>query len=353
MRTQRSWQRDDHHQQPDLSERPGDCDCRGRERSPAAAANHRRQFDERRPHNHQRNAQRLKPKRIVPPRVLQQPSSDNIAVPGQAHVMLGTTTIATDATGRAHRRHVPGACSDRPGGHGNRHFGRRAATSQFATAQSLASPYVVTTTADNGNNTNAIVGSLRQVIENAIRSNSSTATPITFNIPGSGPFVIPLSSALPAITVPVNIEGGSEATYLGMTVGTHTIVEINGGSNNIDGLTLGAGSGNSTIEGLDIADFANSGIAIESSGNQILGNMIGTDPTGTTAGPGNQIGIFISQTGSNNTIGGTASGSANIIAFNTNIGIDVDSGTGNAIRQNAIFQNGTLQNSANIILDFE
>ncbi len=44
--------------------------------------------------------------------------------------------------------------------------------------------------------------------------------------------------------------------------------------------------------------------------------------------------------GSGNLIGGTGSGAGNVIAFNNNFGVDVDSGTGNAIRQDLIYNTG-------------
>src|SRR5208282_3914868 len=65
---------------------------------------------------------------------------------------------------------------------------------------------------------------------------------------------------------------------------------------------------------------------------------LGTGVSGTAAGPGNQIGIDIVN-GANNTIGGTLAGSGNVIAFNTGAAVTVDTGTGNAIRQNSIFAN--------------
>src|SRR5438309_1981191 len=76
-----------------------------------------------------------------------------------------------------------------------------------------------------------------------------------------------------------------------------------------DGLTLGAGSGGSTIKGLDITNFPGNGIVVQSNGNFILGNFIGVDPTGTTrmpngAFPNSGDGIRILNA-SNNQIGST------------------------------------------------
>src|SRR5262249_10906413 len=107
------------------------------------------------------------------------------------------------------------------------------------------------------------------------------------------------------------------------------------------GLILGSGSGGSTIQGLNIIRFASAGIQVQSSGNSILGNFIGTDFTGNAAGPGNAIGVSVS--GANNVIGGTTGLSANVIAFNAGAGVTVNAGTGNAIRGNSIFGNAEPQ----------
>ena len=71
--------------------------------------------------------------------------------------------------------------------------------------------------------------------------------------------------------------------------------------------------------------------------NLVASNFIGTDPAGHNLG--NATGIVIDGNASNNTIGGTAAGAGNTIALNTKDGVDVNSGTGNAIRQNLIYGN--------------
>src|SRR5208283_4730932 len=199
-------------------------------------------------------------------------------------------------------------------------------TSEFATSVGLASPFQVTNTTDNVPGSE--VGSLRQAILDANNSPPSSGTDdITFAIAGSAPFVIRPTAVLPAIAVPVTINGATEPG-----------VQINGGGQAFDGLILGAGSGGSTITGLNIANFHGSGIDVQSNGNTITADLIGTDTTGMAAGPGNQTGILVSA--SNNSIGGTTAGAANIIGFNTGDAVDVSSGSGNAIRENRVFGNG-------------
>lgn len=77
----------------------------------------------------------------------------------------------------------------------------------------------------------------------------------------------------------------------------------------------------------------------------ILGNFIGTDPTGqaAAANQGNGITLYSGE-GSfaygGSTVGGSDPGDANTIAFNTQYGVDVED-TPNAISENSIFSNGT------------
>src|SRR6185436_3773491 len=81
--------------------------------------------------------------------------------------------------------------------------------------------------------------------------------------------------------------------------------------------------------------------------NTIQGNYIGVNPSGSGAGFGNTTdGIQISLSSANNFIGGTSPGAGNVIAFNSNRGINLVStaGTGNQIRANSIHSNGTPTN---------
>ena len=174
--------------------------------------------------------------------------------------------------------------------------------------------YTVTTTQEDG--LGKISGSLSWAIISV--NNDTTPGPeadtIDFNIPASDPnyspvtgsFTISPTSPLPFITKPVVLNGKSQPGYAGTP-----IIEINGGGMVGDGLLLAAGSDGSTIEGLDIANFPDSsgtdgaGIHIQSNGNFIQSNYLGTDPTGKAAGPGNFFGVFIDGA-SNNTIAGWA-----------------------------------------------
>jgi hypothetical protein len=87
--------------------------------------------------------------------------------------------------------------------------------------------------------------------------------------------------------------------------------------------------------GINIGDFGSPPI-----GTVIQGNYIGLNAEGTGALPNTVDGIIISNA-VNTTIGGTQPEAANKIAFNGLIGIFVPVGTGNSIRGNSIFSNGS------------
>ncbi|MDB5313589.1 MAG: hypothetical protein JWO38_7791 [Gemmataceae bacterium] len=77
-----------------------------------------------------------------------------------------------------------------------------------------------------------------------------------------------------------------------------------------------------------------------SHGTQVLGNLIGTDRTGHN--PLANQGSGISIVSSDNQIGGTVAGQGNVIAFNTQDGVGIDTGVSNEILGNSIFGNATL-----------
>ena len=104
-------------------------------------------------------------------------------------------------------------------------------------------------------------------------------------------------------------------------------VEISGGSGNTIGGTT-AGAGNSILLSTYGVEFDD----VNSSDNLVEGNQIGTD--GVNAGLGNDFGVEINS-GSGNTIGGTATGSSNVISDNFLVGVDVN-GTGNLVEGNKI-----------------
>jgi CSLREA domain-containing protein len=111
-----------------------------------------------------------------------------------------------------------------------------------------------------------------------------------------------------------------------------------------NGIALQAASSNTitnnVISGTRPTAAAGAGIdltqsATQSNNNIIQGNFIGTDKTGAAALPNSRRGISLNGA-SNNTIGGSAAGQANVISGNTGDGIDIPQGTENVIRGNRI-----------------
>ena len=174
---------------------------------------------------------------------------------------------------------------------------------------------------------------------------------INFTISGSGVQTISATSAEPTITMPLTINGysqtGASPNTLANADNAVILIQLDGTSAgaNVDGLTLGAGSGGSTIQGLDITSFTGNGIVIQSAGNSILGNFVGVDPTGTTRAP---IGTFPTSgdgiriaNASNNQIGSTSPADRNIVSGSAIDGIHilgtlVAPATGNMIQGNFV-----------------
>jgi titin len=101
-------------------------------------------------------------------------------------------------------------------------------------------------------------------------------------------------------------------------------------NNSIGGTTAGAGN---VISGNSFGVFIGFGDATD---NRVEGNLIGTDFTGTVA-LGNEFDGVVLDGGASNFIGGTASGSRNIISGNGDDGIDIRrTASGNLVLGNFI-----------------
>jgi hypothetical protein len=189
--------------------------------------------------------------------------------------------------------------------------------------RTVLSTFTVLTTSDSG------PGSLRQAILDA------NATPnvggpdlISFNIPGSGVQTIAPASPLPTISDPVVLDGTTQPAYAGSP-----LIELTGSSAGA-GVGLRITAGSSTVKGLVINAFLGGVSLLTNGGNLIVGNYIGTDAAGTAA-RANFYGVFIS--GPNNTVGGTTAGARNLISGNGEGVAIVGSGaTGNQVLGNYI-----------------
>jgi large repetitive protein len=129
-----------------------------------------------------------------------------------------------------------------------------------------------------------------------------------------------------------NAFGNGKAGIL-LAAGTHGITI---GSTNPTFLTVVSGNKGNGVE------------MRSTTGNTVVGTLIGSDATGLLPLSNGKNGIYISNSSSNligrtaSNSNGTAGGPANLIAFNTLDAIDVDSGNRNTILGNSILANGQL-----------
>ena len=214
-------------------------------------------------------------------------------------------------------------------------------------AVALSAPIVVNTSADHDDGVcNAADCTLREAINAA--NDLGGGGRIVFAIPSDGPVTITTTLAqLPAITAPVEIDGTTQTA----SPGTRGIT-VDGGGIGGNGLVLAAGSDGSTIRGLALTGFrtvtlegppgpTSAGIVVQSSGNTIAQNFVGTTYDGLEASlPQNDQGIVV--TGSGNTIGGVGAG--NLVSGNKTNGILIDGSGGahdNVVSANLVGTNAT------------
>jgi len=167
---------------------------------------------------------------------------------------------------------------------------------------------------------------------NALANLAAGSDVIVFAIPGSGPFTIQPTSSLPTITDRVVIDATTQPGYAGAP-----LIELSGSSAGAGTVGLRIAGGSSTVKGLAVNRFGGYGIEITTAGgNQILGNFIGTDVTGTAAAGNGNYGV--SATTANNRIGGSGAGEGNLISGNLGGGVRLAGAgaTGNVVQGNRI-----------------
>jgi hypothetical protein len=173
-----------------------------------------------------------------------------------------------------------------------------------------------------GNTIGGTASGARNVIsanKNGVVIRSTAANPLTMNNVVAGNFIGTQSDG---VTVLGNADNG--------------VTLDNAGGNTIGGTASGAGN---------VISGNNYGVVLtgnNATGNLLEGDSIGTDLHGTVSVRNAIDGVLITQGASNNTIGGTASGAGNAIAFNVGNGVNVVSGTGNSILSNKIYDNNLL-----------
>jgi hypothetical protein len=171
---------------------------------------------------------------------------------------------------------------------------------------------------------------------------------IVFNIPGTGLHTIAPTSNLPNITKPVVIDGytqpGSSPNTLAVGDNAAITIDLSGVNfpNACNALQVRAN--NTTIRGL-VIHFCGFPLDIRGvTGNKVLGNFLGTDPTGSFADWQSVGNVLYLEDVSNSTLGGTAPADRNVISGGSlarGIFINTASGasTGNVIQGNYIGTN--------------
>lgn len=305
---------------------------------------------------------------------------------GEGRYFQGTSSVTTDAAGYANFVFVTAAMSGPAVSAMATRTSAPAATSEFSACFDSTPALQVTNTNDSG------PGSFRQAIIDA-NSNADTTT-IEFNIPGTGPHSIELLTALPNITRPVRIDGTTQPGFTGTPLIRLNGANITGTANGLrltsndnvvrslivsnfsgDGIEVTGGSG-STVSGCWIgidetgtaAQRTGRGInlwvtknnriggttpaernvvsgnrfsgifivGVDSTGNRLIGNYVGTDASGTSAVPNVHSGIEVSTGPSGTIIGGSLPGEGNVISGNTDSGILMAAAHGNSIFGNRI-----------------
>ncbi len=185
---------------------------------------------------------------------------------------------------------------------------------------------------DGACDTGALIGgdpecTLRAAIQEANNQPEDPAE-IQFNVEDcpNGICVINITpgAMLPDIVSPMIIDGSTQpgnaqVCQLGIPDRPAYGIVLEGGGVDI-GLRIELGGNGSVIRGLNVRNFYNGIDIIQAHNNRIECNFIGTDHTGTVAGPGNgQNGVQLGCDSSGNIIGGPDPADGNLISAN---GID-------------------------------
>jgi len=143
-----------------------------------------------------------------------------------------------------------------------------------------------------------------------------------------------------AVTIDGYTQNGATENTLTQPGKTNAVlkIELDGTFAGSFGLIFNIGASNSVIRGLVINNFGN-GLRFDgSTGHQVEGNFIGTDPEGISV-EGNATGVYVS-TSDGSTIGGTLPAARNLISGNLLFGVRLLSDSaGNTIQGNLIGTN--------------
>lgn len=227
-----------------------------------------------------------------------------------------------------------------------------------STGDAIAVDGVVTlreaiTSIDNGADVNADVVAVGPY---------GTNDQIVFNIPGAGVQTIAPASNLPFVTKPVVIDGYTQPGSIpnSLAVGDNAVLKIDlSGVNNPSIIGLSIRTSNATVRGLAIHGCGAPLDIRGGSGNKVLGNFLGTDPSGTAVDWPSIAYVLYLEDVTNNTVGGTSPADRNLISggqLGAGVFINTNSGTstGNVVLGNYIGTNaagtGALPNFTGILV---
>ncbi|MGD9637164.1 MAG: hypothetical protein AB7U97_28030, partial [Pirellulales bacterium] len=180
----------------------------------------------------------------------------------------------------------------------------------------MLATFAVTTLNDSG------AGSLRQAVIDANAAPGADA--ISFGIAGT----INLQKALPKITGTLDIDGTTAPGYTSVPV---VGIDFNGAK----GLRFVAGSSGSAVQSLSLVDASSAAVKLTGVDQlEIVGNYIGIALNGGAVG-NRGTGIDLA-TAFNNTIGGDTAAERNVISANAKEGIRLTGSSGNQIFGNYI-----------------
>lgn len=200
---------------------------------------------------------------------------------------------------------------------------------------------IVSTTADNGNNTSPVAGSLRAAIKAA---NAATGPyTIRFNIPGGCPRLLSLAAPMLDVTGDVTIDGRSQAGWTPNTrygaFDANLCFAVNGAGNPNTPWALhvpasAPASARLVVRGIAFAGFNDAAIKLEGGhGHSIAGNQFGA----IAFTPANASAIRVTGNSGAAFIGGYDDESAvNLIAGSSSSGIYIDNATGGSVVANNV-----------------
>ncbi len=159
------------------------------------------------------------------------------------------------------------------------------------------------------------------------------------------------SATAPGNVISGNGGTGIEITGAGVTanivVGNYIGTNATGTAalaNTSGGVVIASGATNNTIGGMvagarNIIAGSSDGVVIlnaGTTGNQVQGNYIGINATGTAAFANGAWGVLITLGAANNTVGGTFVGAGNVIAGYSQAGVGLNGVTGSVVQGNVI-----------------